>query len=93
MTGMLSLQHLTLDMSRRQQLSKGCLSLTSDRMMTTFADTVPWCTQELGRLVQSRQAEGFRVVKYSGGVAHDNVDMHLSRANLHYLVLLQRQNL
>ena len=50
------------------------------------------CVQELARLVQSRQAEGFRVVKYSSGVAHDNVDMHLSHANLHYLVLLQRQN-
>lgn len=50
------------------------------------------CFQELSRLVQSREAEGFKIVKYSSGVAHNNVDMHQSCANLHYLVLLQRQN-
>ena len=48
--------------------------------------------QELTQEVQSRQANGFKVVKYTSGVAHNTADMHVPLANLHFLVLLQKSH-
>ena len=48
--------------------------------------------QELSSQIQSRQAGGYTVAKYSSGVAHDTSDMHVPLANLHFLVLLQKSS-
>ncbi|KAL3137600.1 hypothetical protein ABBQ38_004881 [Trebouxia sp. C0009 RCD-2024] len=48
--------------------------------------------EELTREIQSRQANGFKVVKYTSGVAHDTSQVQAPLANLHFLVLLQKSS-
>lgn len=51
-----------------------------------------WILQELTREIQSRQANGFKVVKYTSGVAHDTSASQTPLTNLHFLVLLQKSS-
>lgn len=51
-----------------------------------------WLVQELTREIQSRQANGFKVVRYTSGVAHDTSAPQGPLTNLHFLVLLQKSS-
>lgn len=89
------LQLTFLSLDSLQGVMPACNGSIGDIVYMCCCLHVLLCMQELSQLVQSRQDEGFRVVKYSSGVAHDNADTRhgQSHVNLHCLVLLQRQTL